>query len=1114
MINLSKTDAVWLVPQEEIIGAFNDAAVLVNGLYWEKYGGYCRDNYNQSYLQIQEILGVNLFKSFDVDRLTAILNCCFRGGGGIRELNEFRTLKPGRSGSAITYFKMIFIVLWCKRKIVLPLNFTVPLHQEDLVDKIVLHFGSKVLAYARSVNPNSSIEYLGALSVRRRNHRATNWFRLVLCSTIYGHMDLTEDDIAVLYSACIGYKELYLGRYYIKDFLLIIAESTPMRAVLNDLFDSVNLKASVEREKIQRKRKESIKRNADAEAVESALSFLEGKNHSLERLLRFYGGTATARKCFSIQDANLLPEGYKYLPKKVKDFCILIDRVYKSFIRSKRLQQDKNAWAPLHFMLCYCSMYLFKYYMNRDGHLGNYPSTLNDFSCSLFVTADELLLEGFAQFTGEPPQTFLRFLKGVCQRNMWGNETHYARVQPIDHFFTYIVENSHRISDSDKVVNTFTDACYPRLQKRHGTVKKPVPRAYFATFLSMLYSLEYLVMHLNEMADGAIPGIVNDKLTYPSVTELNEHPYWSGIWGGEGLACESVNLALLNYSPIFYHEDKIQRFEYIPRFYRIAEMEIHNRVERRVVTNDVRLTQLMCETGIRQQHLIWLDKEKYDCYLERSSRRVLAPLFVNTDKAHGAWSAITSRHVIDLLDRQRDWYDACTSSEYQEDLWYGMKEDSQFGRFKPLFRTAGISKHWANYRSFPLLLLCLQYFIRAQLKDFALRDIVWERNKGQAKEFISDYRTESLAALPVVSVRSDITPHGLRAGFVSEAIKFLPPSLVGRYFTGQTEELVYYYALLDDDPVVSHEQLLFNAVMKNVDKVKRGEAPHLSDAVFKLNKRLMEAIQRDPEKAIAEYRLMSLARVKGAKSGIDMMRAKESTAFAYNATHICPFNNICPKEVAEMFGLTNVCAVCPFAIRGIDHLPAISAEKDKYKELMVGILQMIADLLQRKPENRNEVELEKLEREHDHFARQAVVLEAIEMQLVEMANSGQRNALVVQRKEEVVGHYQRIAVDDSEKLLKRLIDAQNFPDLASPDLDCRLAYLRGMLLMETGNLKEHLGIQYRSSGTVATQLAGQISSMVDAGAIDVFDVYRAFENEQSQHQLIAEPVKLISQYIA
>ncbi|MBH3372414.1 hypothetical protein [Pseudomonas juntendi] len=253
---------------------------------------------------------------------------------------------------------------------------------------------------------------------------------------------------------------------------------------------------------------------------------------------------------------------------------------------------------------------------------------------------------------------------------------------------------------------------------------------------------------------------------------------------------------------------------------------------------------------------------------------------------------------------------------------------------------------------------------------------------------------------------------------------------------------------------------------------------------------------------------------KDDKNGIELIRAKEVTELAFNATHICPFKNICPREVADMFGTTNVCALCHYAIRGVDHLPAISAEKDKFKELMVGVLQMIAELLKRKPENRSESDLEKLEQEHDHFARQAVVLEAIEMQLVEMVNSNQSNALIVQNKEEVLGHYARFALKDEAKLLKRLIDVQNFPDATSPDLDCRLAHLRAVLMMHEGPLREHLRIPQNRTGTLASQVATQIASMVRTEAIDSFDIYRICAEEQNFNVAMEQPTKVISQYIA
>lgn len=819
------------------------------------------------------------------------------------------------------------------------------------------------------------------------------------------------------------------------------------------------------------------------------------------------------RTGFSITDSENLPGGYEHLPEKVKKFCSIVNVAYRSYTASKRLVKEIDLIIPLNYLLAYCGLYLYRFYMVRDGHLGNYPSTFNDFVCSVYFTADELLLEGLVTFTEDQPTTFLTFLGETGNLNNWCNVTRYNRIKYIDEFCSYIVSNSAVIPNSDQFKNSFSDSCYPKLARSHGTKKKPVPRAYFATFLSMLYSMEYLVMHLNEMANGQMPGIIGDKLVTPNISELENQTDWAGIWGRGVLSGTPVRLETLNYCPIFYHEDRIHRFEYIPRFYRTSEMHINGRTESRVVTNDIRMTQLMCETGIRQHHLLWLDKDKYDFYLDRSSRRMLAPLFVSSDKSHGEWSAITSRHVLDLLDRQRDWYELCTSTDFHQDLWYGMTEESKFGKFKPLFRLLTQHKAWFNYRSFPFQLLTLQYFIRNTLGDLKLPELVFKKH-FKLTSSISSYDSAELAKITAKGLTSKITPHGLRAGFVSEAIKFLPPFLVGKYLTGQSEELVYYYALIDDDASISHEQLLSNALMKNAAKIEGGDAPVLAEAILKLNQNLYHAIKADPEEAIAKHRLMSLMAAKDEKNGIDLIRAKEVTALAFNSTHICPFNNICPREVADMFGATNVCALCPYAIRGVDHLPAISAEKEKFKELMVGVLQMIAELMKRKPEYRNEADLEKLEQEHDHFARQAVVLEAIEMQLVEMANSKQNQSLIVKNKEEVLGHYARFAIKDETKLLKRLIDVQNFPDATSPDLDCRLAHLRAVLMMHDGSIREHLRIPQSRTGTLASQVATQIASMVRTEAIEPFDVYRICAEECMENKVYEQPIRVISQYIS
>jgi hypothetical protein len=1112
MINLSTTKAIWLISDQEIVRAFATAADYVKKAYKTKYSTPARGNQMGRLIRDIQDMGAFPFSNWNKADIEALLPSCFYKVNSLSTFKAFKGFTPTTLSALNTFIKLVFIRLWGEKKVLLPVKFTLPTGLEAIIDRITLQTHSESLYLTRTVNNTSAFQYEGAMTKHERDLRASYWYRFILTTTMYQPDDISEQDIHNAYSSSVG-KSSLLGRFYINDLLLTLAEKAPIRDTLHHFLSDAKEKVRLAQEAAKPAwQGENTKKRA-FNSADQALSFIMLENATIKDLAQIYENANHIRTGFGISDSVKLPGGYYHLPEKVKKFCTMINIVYRSYVSSKKLVRDKELVIPLNYLLTYCSLYLYKFYMSRDGHLGNYPSTFNDFSCSVYFTADELLLEGLATFKEEQPATFLGFLRLSGNLKNWCTETKYSRVSYIDEFCTYIEKNSATIPESDRFKNSFSDSCYPTLTRSSGTKKKPVPRAYFATFLSMLYSMEYLVLHLNEMADGTMPGIVGGKLINPNVSELENQADWAGIWGRGVLSGEPVRLETLNYSPIFYHEDRIQRFEYIPRFYRISKMHIDGKVQSRVITNDIRLTQLMCETGIRQHHLLWLDKDKYDFYLDRSSRRMLSPLFVSSDKAHGEWSAITSRHVLDLLDRQRAWYERCTSDDYQQNLWYGMTEESKFGKFKPLFRLAINQKLWFNYRSFPFQLLTLQYFIRKTLGDLKLPDLVFKR-RFKLTSSITDYTHADLGKISAKGLTSKITPHGLRAGFVSEAIKFLPPFLVGKYLTGQTEELVYYYALIDDDVSISHEQLLTSVLMKNASRIEGGEAPALAEAILKLNQRLYKDIQASPSDAISKHRLMSLMAAKDDKNGIELIRAKEVTELAFNATHICPFNNICPREVADMFNNTNVCALCPYAIRGVDHLPAISAEKDKFKELMVGVLQMIAELMKRKPENRSETDLEKLEQEHDHFARQAVVLEAIEMQLVEMANSNQTSALIVQKKEEVLGHYARFALKDEAKLLKRLIDVQNFPDATSPDLDCRLAHLRAVLMMHDGPLREHLRIPQNRTGTLASQVATQIASMVRTGAIDSFDVYRICTEEQNFSIALEQPTKVISQYIA
>ncbi|PHN17222.1 hypothetical protein [Pseudomonas sp. ICMP 561] len=1086
MSYFNKNTVKWLIPTTQIGRAFHEAYTVVIELY-RQYSSGTLPNVTY-YLN-------NFFKSSVINYLgwkradfAALIACCTDDPNAkFADVHpEFRLCNPKQEVAMANFFKMVLTLMWLRKQVVLPLSVRSVTNLDSVLDKVISLGEIDLL---KSIREHLRYDELHATAKERDLNKRlyTRWTKLLLSGQVYCAGDLTPEYCMAVYREGTGRKKP-LVQYRVFQMLHFIAgEDASARQMVDEAVSTVR-RQNAEAQKIDREsRKKPEAPSPSDRALSLAIEYGNGK-----RLLHLSSLFADVVKPYRLKSMFDKAEGskklYSALPKKVAKFCAHLDETFRSYVKSKRLQREKNYILLLNLILAYLSTYLPNFFLARDGHLRDYPASLNDFDCTLYFTREANFVNGVLVFTKVPPMTFLRFLEEFAKFNKWGNDTWYARVLCADEYCEWVEENRFTLAKADRFSNNFSSACYPPVKRRNGTVKRPIPRAYFGAFLSILYSLEYLVMHLNLMADGVMPGLVRGKLYQPSLAELQESSEWQSMWGKGDGPLTIIDQTKLNYCPIFYSDGKIYALKFIPRFYRILEYELDGRLQQRVVPNHVRLTQLMCETGLRQQHIIWLDKDRYDCMLDRSSKSQLAPLFVSSDKSHGEWTAIVGRHIMAVLDRQRKWYARCTAPGYEGKLWYGMKIDSKFGQFRPLFRMPlEKAEGWANYRFYPVMLSILQYFIHCQLKDEQITELVVVRASKWGEETAVEFTEEYFSKITVDDLVSDYTPHGLRAGFVSEAVRFLPAWIVGQYMTGQTEPHVWYYTVFEEDDLPSHQRLLANYLLKNTDSLNAADAPELAAAVIKLNERLAADIKADPVKAIKTHGLISLIGVKEDQTGIEVMRAKKGTGFAFNPTHICPFNNKCPKEVIEELGAGRPCGLCQYAIRGVSHLPAISAEKDKFKEEMAAVLRKLKHYKNLKRSATDRQVIENLNQDHDTYAREAYSCEAIEQQLYQMALGGQHSGFFVARKDELLEHFKRVELTDAEYVVKRLIDVQNFPDATSSELDTKFAYLRAVLLMREGDLESVLSVSEHTPGVA---LASQIGSMVNSGAMDVMDVFR------------------------
>lgn len=1111
MINLTN-NSIWTVEESDVGSELRRsiAETLRICRVFVPMGTSIRNSNLVSILKVFESIDLRVIDSWSIDTSNKFMAQAVRDGEEPVLPSAIAPFLSKITGPQLPPFRnfvrMVLICLWSQEVLIAPHDYIAPTNVDDILDELIVVGGNKTLAHIRSMNKLSKINYVGSDKLEDRNRRANHWLRLLLNTSFYNSGEVSVADVNIILAAGAG-KMSELGRYYPADFLLTIS------------FDDMDLKGTVS--SCIRESREAVMANIPKREhwnqgteprpksnvacnTQKCLDYAnaESQEISLDYLISDVVGTARIHKIFGGLNADMGLPIYKGLPSKVSGFCELINRTFSAFVNSQGVQVGKNHAFSLNLTIFYISIYLPRFYLDRDGSLDKYPVNLNDFNCAYYVTRDSIL-DDIAKFEKVAPLTLVAFIKKYAETFMWANDTHYNRILYVEKYFEYLVNNNSILPDADNLVDTFTKANYPKTSRRFGTNKKPIPRKYFATFVNLLYTLEYLVDHVNAMADGIVPGSLDDKLHYLTRAELEEHHIWGNLWGKVGNRNKLMDLSLLNYTPIYLHDGKYRSLKKCHKFYTITTYEQKDGSAKTIATpHQARATLLMCETGIRQKHLLWLDVERYDCFVDRSFEHILAPLLINTDKAHGEWTAIVSSRVIKLCDRQREFYLSCGDPSFDEKIWYGETEGAKFGRFKPLFRQPKAETGWSNRDEFPKLLWTLQHIIREDLRDHDLPDLVTllSSDKSGKRKELTEFTEEYLFGYNLVSVH---TPHALRAGFVSNAIRFLPPSLIGEFMTGQTEALVWYYAVNDPEDFTSHQQLLANYISNNVDAISRGEAPELAATMAKVNRKLMAEIEVNPAAAVEKYKLMSLTGITEDKSGLKLILAKKYTKLAYNPTHICPFDNKCPKEVVEQYGLNRPHALCPYAVRGVVHLPAVSADKDKHFELMLEYQKKIKEYNKRPKSAQNLSELEGLNYNHDNAFREATALEGIEQQLYVLSSSEDSNSYVVHERDALVTHFKKVNLTEAEHLIKRLIDVSSFPDLESTSVNRKFAYCRKKMLLSNNDL---VGLIAEDDGqSEAKLLTSQIKSMMDVKQLDIKDIFKIASSKYKVEQKILSP---------
>ena len=1131
MINLESKQVVFLAPIEEVRNAFmskirQETHQLTKG---DLMGD--RRKYARSAVEFFIDNFSSLKNAINETSLQALVETCDAAGRGLKNRTETETaagrklnsaqlfydlvgvIKPAYSDKVDAVFarilRIVLISLWSKGYLILPRYFALGKGSDDMV-KIAESIPAPFFYRALAMNKATKLEFPSGVSEAVKRNAGSHWCRLILNTNWTTQNNVTEEDIRELIEQGSGKVGALLGRYYVNEFLsYMFREDEDLLAIYRKVLSEITQQRKEKARKAKTKSHSSRKAARRNEKGTEHTKIAQDSTRDRQLFLDFYQGnsgieiapifselsSSSVSRVFFRKDLQVDEHPlYSQLDDKVKSLVTVIFHTFEAYRESKRVIQAQ----PYHFdcalLLSYVSIYLPRFFMVRDGDLSEFPTTLNEFTCAYFVVRNEHL-SVLLKEQKDPPLSFFNYVEAYADRFEWDwNTSTYAHLKRFDGYFTFLEDQGKRIPNGEKFRNTITDGDIPKTSRRSSTNKNLIPREYFRAFLSLLEALDYCVDHINGMLDGINPGIVDGELVSPSYVELVSQTHWRSLFGQVRID-EPIDTSILNYTPVVLWEGQYHPLKQIISFYGMTRYRVNGEDQTRATPHAPRILWLMANTGIRQAHLIWLNKDVFDSAVT-SRAAALAPLIVSTDKAHDEWVSVVSKEVIEVCRRQREWLERNELESLKEPMWYKNSPKNKFGKFIPLFRTDAGHTSWEVHDYVGRVMWMLEMFLRHQVGVSDCPSLAyWKPSKqgrfpGKAEDHIKtadEFNREDVDWTWSWKLYSNYTAHGLRASFVSEHMRFLPPSLVGRHLTGQfSESLVWYYTIMDAEDVGDHQQLLINLLMKNEDKIQKGGAPDLAEKIADINRIIAKDIDTDPENAVSTHGLFSLSDVDDSKNGVAALKAKQTTQLAFNPTHICPFNNICPSEVVRKFGLGKPCSICPYAIRGVMHLPALNAAKFKCVENMEAYLEKIKAYKKRPRSGVIQAEIEQLEAEHDRLARDAFALEAIEQQLYHMRNADNQS-YIAQDSHAIKDLYEKLDLNEGEHLIKRLIDAQTFPDLDSPKLQKKFAYLRYKLMVKTGDIA---GLLQEHEEPENALLASQLHSIMAANELTVRDVYR------------------------
>jgi len=769
----------------------------------------------------------------------------------------------------------------------------------------------------------------------------------------------------------------------------------------------------------------------------------------------------------------------------VQTHSALWSKLYTAYFDEHPRESYKGPLRAIGFLNLYLFYYLPYWFKENPGTSLRFPSTPNDLVGPIFISR-------LIDLDQDAPRTFVEFMRARQASSGVSAETQYADIKQVEVFFAFIAERANEVAGCEKFRQPLSKYDYPTLTRPLGTDKSPLPRRLFLPFV---HFVEAVRTYMNGINEQILAGVL-------SKDDLYQITKFTGF-----IDTESVQKKYGFLVPTFDVDGTNVEIRFLPLTVTADWYDLKDGRRLKLLRpNALNHIIVALFTGLRHNHIQWLDLECFDMFVTDIDEDY-SKLYVNTDKARKKpWVPHVNKRVIEVLRSQKAWRELIDEPSFQVSHYYNGNEKTSYPRFKPLFAYApGSGSAHPDHvyeNAWQSLLLGFQSLLpRLPIEGMYSRLLCRLRpahvtfHDPDEKSKLAEHALRD-GPLCNLYVKSKVTPHSTRVTVVSHLISFLSPELIGAYVTGQTRATVFHYVRtepgqLDSLQVGQARDLQQRAYENQLEGFLTGN-PAIDASFIKadnLNSRLAKSIRVDLSETIIRFGCVSIDYRETERDGIDILKEKGIEQAAFNKTEICPYGNQCPQDILKMLKGLRRCSLCPYAVRSIDHLPALVAREKFAAEMLSELDAKVSEGAETfTSEELDGLELER-QRLGEEYAGWRLCIEVVELQRLRVAAGEDSRTWIVERPEIIEQDLKRIEVPTgiTTYLLSRLQESVQYPGFQSPSIKSEFDMLRRRVLAtDVRNMSE--AFSTRIPVNPAAECAGVIRSIASAHNLSLKDI--------------------------